>query len=142
MSLKTFRCPNCNEMINTSMEQCRYCSAPVNREAATAAAIAMEKINAACSDASYARIAAGGIPLFFLLSFVPFAGMVGYYGSLALLFIVAVLLIRWYALYKGVLGVSEPDMKQAKRNTLMSFEIWAGMSVVIIGWSIVTGMVT
>ena len=27
---RTFRCPNCKEMINDSMTQCRYCSVPVD----------------------------------------------------------------------------------------------------------------
>ena len=29
-SPRTFRCPSCNEMINDSMKECRYCLVPVD----------------------------------------------------------------------------------------------------------------
>jgi hypothetical protein len=33
-----FPCPNCKEIINDSMERCRYCNAPVDPQAAATAA--------------------------------------------------------------------------------------------------------
>ena len=55
---RTFPCPNCNEMINDSMTQCRYCSTPVDPAVAAMIADRQEKTNRACSDASYVKTAA------------------------------------------------------------------------------------
>ena len=51
-----FPCPNCQETINTSMQVCSFCSAPIDPAAAAASAEAFARVNQACSDASYLKI--------------------------------------------------------------------------------------
>ena len=58
---QTFPCPNCNEIINDSMQTCRFCSAPVDPQAASAAAENQSRVNRACSDASFLRTAAAAM---------------------------------------------------------------------------------
>lgn len=36
--IRVFRCPNCKEFINTSLQQCRFCGAAVDPAVAEAAA--------------------------------------------------------------------------------------------------------
>ena len=134
MALKTFRCSNCNEMINTSMGVCRFCATPINHAAAEASAAFMDKINRACSESSYAQIAATGIPIFFAISFVPFFGWVGFIGSLMLLVMVGVMLISWWSKYSGVLKATEPDVQQARRTITSALTLWGIMLVVWLVW--------
>ena len=61
---RTFRCPNCSEMINDSMTQCRYCSVPVDPGVAELIADRQEKANHAYSDASFLRTAAFAMYVF------------------------------------------------------------------------------
>ena len=70
--LRTFRCPNCNEMINDGMKECRYCSVTVDPGVAQLIADKQEQANQACSDASYLRTAAIAMYVFLALSLVPF----------------------------------------------------------------------
>lgn len=42
---QTFPCPNCNEIINDTMEKCPYCSVPVDRQIAAMAADIQSKPN-------------------------------------------------------------------------------------------------
>lgn len=78
--IRVFECPNCGQTINTSLSQCRYCSAPVDSQTAEIAATLTSKVSHACSDASYVRILAGSLVVFFLLTLVPFMGFVGLVG--------------------------------------------------------------
>lgn len=55
---QTFPCPNCNEIINDTSEKCRFCSAPIDRQAAAVAGELQSKVNQACSDASFLWLAA------------------------------------------------------------------------------------
>ena len=57
MSPRTFPCPNCNEIINDSMTECRYCSVAIDPGVAQMVADRQEKANQAYSDASYLRTA-------------------------------------------------------------------------------------
>ena len=78
---RTFRCPNCNEMINDSMKECRYCSVPVDPGVAQLIADKQQQANQACSDASYLRTASIAMYVFLVLSLVPFVPLVtpGFY---------------------------------------------------------------
>ena len=111
---RTFPCPNCNEMINDSMTQCRYCSTPVDPAVAAMIADRQEKTNRACSDASYLKTAAIAMFVFLGLSFVPFLPIV-YWGFLITSVVVLVLLIMWQVRF-GSLVTNDPDYQRARRS--------------------------
>ncbi|HEX3185774.1 MAG TPA: hypothetical protein VHQ94_13305 [Pyrinomonadaceae bacterium] len=111
---RTFRCPACNEMINDSMTQCRYCSTPVDPAVAAMIADQQEKTNRACSDASYLKTAAIAMFVFLGLSFVPFLPIV-YWGFVITFIVVLVLLILWQVRF-GSLVTNDPDYQRARRS--------------------------
>lgn len=122
--VRVFECPNCRETINTSIAQCPYCSAPIDRNAAEAAADLTSKVSQACSDASYIRILAGSIIAFFFLFLVPFLGIVGVVGYYVLLVLVPVMAIRWLVRYASV-RTQDGDFRRAKRNVGIALAVWA-----------------
>ena len=109
---RTFRCPNCNEMINDTMTTCRYCSVTIDPGIAALVAERQEKANQAYSDASYLRNAATAMFVFLAVGLVfTFA----YIGFLATFVISAVLLVRWQLRF-GDLLTNDPDYGRAKRS--------------------------
>lgn len=117
-SPRTFRCPNCNEMINDSMKQCRYCSVPVDPGVAQLIAGRQEKANQACSDASYLRTAAIAMYVFLVLSLIPYIPLVSP-AFMIVFVVVVVLLIRWQVKF-GSLNISDPDYQAARRSWRVS----------------------
>ena len=113
-SPRTFRCPNCSEMINDSMTECRFCSTPVDPAVAAMIADRQEKANRAYSDASYVRIAAIAMFVFLGVSFIPFLPVV-YWGFVITFFAVLVMLILWQVRF-GSLVTDDPDYKRARRS--------------------------
>lgn len=119
---QTFPCPNCNEIINDSMETCRFCSAPVDKQAAAFAADIQSRVNQACNDASYLRIAAVAMWIFLGLSVVPFLPVVGW-GFLITFFVVLILIVRWLIKFTG-LRTRDKDYVQAKRSVIIAGVLW------------------
>jgi len=111
---RTFRCPNCNEMINDSMKECRFCSVPVDPAVAAMITDRQEKANQACSDASYLKIAAIAMFVFLGLSFIPFVPLV-YWGFLITFVMIIVMLVRWHVKF-GSLVTNDPDYQRARRS--------------------------
>jgi hypothetical protein len=118
---QTFPCPNCNEIINDSMQTCRFCSAAVDPQVAATAAELQAKVNQACSDASYVRIAAVVMFVFLGLSFVPF--LPTYWGFLVTFLVVMIMLIRWQV-KSGGLQTRDPDYLRAKRLKNIALVLW------------------
>ena len=109
---RTFRCPNCNEMINDAMKECRYCSVPVDVGIASLLAERQEKANQAYSDGSYLRNAAVAMFVFFAVGlFFTFA----YFAFVGAFIVVAVLLIRWQLRFSDLL-TNDPDYQKARRS--------------------------
>lgn len=119
---QTFPCLNCNEIINDSARECRFCHAPVNPQAARAAGELQARVNQACSDASYTKTAAYLIYVFLLLSFIPFLPLVSW-GSLFIFISVLVMLIRWQVKF-GSLGTRDPDYQVAKLSWKIALILW------------------
>jgi ABC-type Na+ efflux pump permease subunit len=119
---RTFRCLNCNEMINDSMTQCRYCNVPVDPVAARLVAERQEKANQAYSDASYLRTAVVAMYVFMGLSFIPLVPLVGW-GFVIMFFVVLVLLIRWLVKF-GRLVTNDADYLKARRSWRFSLVLW------------------
>lgn len=125
----SFPCPNCREFINDSMQQCPFCSAPVDPQVAQAAVAQQARINEACNDASLVRNLAGAMWLCFFLRFVPLLGCFAGLALLILFFIVAIRLTIWQAKY-GSIQTADVDYRQAKRNALIALVLWILMIVV------------
>ena len=119
---RTFRCPNCNEMINDSMTQCRYCSVPVDPAVAQLIGERQEKANQSYSDASFLRTATVAMYVFMVLSFIPFLPLVGW-GFLAIFIVALVLLIRWQVRF-GRLVTNDADYLKARRSWRLSLVLW------------------
>ena len=121
MSVRTFPCPNCNEIINDSMTQCRYCSVAIDPGVAQLVADKQEKVNHACSDASYLRTAAIAMYVFLGLIFVPILPLVDW-GFVILFVVVIVLLIRWQVKFSGLV-TSDADYKKARGAWMISLAL-------------------
>jgi hypothetical protein len=121
-NLRTFPCPNCLEIINETMRACPHCAAPVDPEAAGAAAELQDKVNQACSDASYLRTAAVVMFGFLGLSLIPFVPLV-FWGFLITFVAVVVLLVRWQSRF-GRLQSADPDYAQARRSRNVALVLW------------------
>ena len=129
-SPRTFPCPNCKEIINDSMTQCRFCSVPVDPNVAQLIADRQEKANQAYSDASYLRTAAIAMYAFLGLSFVPFLPLVSW-GFFIIFIIVIVLLVRWQIRYSGLV-TDDADFKSARRSWWISLAMLLALPVVFI----------
>jgi len=127
---RTFPCPNCKEIINDSMTQCRFCSVPVDPNIAQLIADRQEKANHAYSDASYLRTAAIAMYVFLGLSLVPFLPIVSW-GFLITFIVVIVLVIRWQVRYSGLI-TDDADFKSARHSWWISLAMLIGVPVVFI----------
>jgi hypothetical protein len=127
---RTFRCPNCNEMINDSMTQCRFCSVPVDPGVAQLIADRQEKANQAYSDASYLRTAAIAMYVFFGVSMLPLLGF-AFWGFIVTFVVVIVLLIRWQVRF-GSLVTDDADYKRARRSWWISLVLLLGVPIIFV----------
>jgi hypothetical protein len=121
---RTFRCPNCKEMINESMVQCRFCSVPIDAQVAQLTADRVEKANQAYSDASFLRTAAIAMYVFLGLSMIPLLPVI-FLGFLITVVVVIVLLIRWYVRYAMLIS-DDADYKSARRSW------WISLAMVLV----------
>jgi len=119
---RTFRCPNCGEMINDSMQQCRFCLVPLDPGIVALVAQTQDQANQAYSDASFLRTAVIAMFVFLGLSVVPLVPFV-YWGFLVTFIVVIVLLIRWQVRFGGLL-TNDDDYKLAKRSKNISLILW------------------
>jgi hypothetical protein len=117
-TVQVFPCPNCRETINTSVQQCPFCSSPIDHAAAEQSAAATSKISQACSDASYLKIMAWALLTFFLLIFIPFLGLAGIVGLWFLRIAIPVMVIRWWIKF-GSIKTEDPDFARAKRAAII-----------------------
>ena len=113
-SPRTFRCPNCNEMINDQMTECRYCSVPVDPGVAQLIADRQQKANQAVSDASFLRTATIAMWVFLGLSFIPFLPLVEL-GFVIVAIVVIVLAIRWQLKFNNLL-TNDADYQAARKS--------------------------
>ena len=105
------------------MQSCRFCSAPVDSQAAAAAAELQNRVNRACSDASFLRTAAAAMFVLLALSVVPFISLITYLGFIVTFFVVLVLIIRWQIRF-GRLQTNDTDYKRAKRLWMVALILW------------------
>jgi len=127
---RTFRCLNCNEMINDSMTQCRYCNVAVDPVVAQLVAERQEKANQSYSDASFLRTAVVAMFVFMGLSYIPFVPLVGW-GFFVTFIVVLVLLIRWQVKF-GRLVTNDADYLKARRSWRLSLVLWLLVPLIFI----------
>jgi hypothetical protein len=119
---RTFRCPNCNEMINESATHCRFCSLAIDRGVAELIASRQEQVNQAYSDASYLRRTAVGMYVFLVAA--TFFTLL-YWGFLIAFWMGLFLLVRWQVKFSDLL-TDDPDYAKAKRSKNISFLLLLG----------------
>ena len=117
-AVSVFPCPICKETINTSMQQCPFCSAPIDRAAAEQSAAITSKISQACSDASYLKIMLGILIPFGVLIFFPFLGLAGIVGFVFIKYAVPVMTIRWWVKY-GRIKTTDSDFHSARGTVIL-----------------------
>jgi hypothetical protein len=125
-SPRTFRCPNCSEMINDAMTECRYCSVPVDPGVAQLVADRQEKANQAYSDASFLRSAAIAVYVFMVLTWSPLFPFIFLLGFVITFVVVIVLLIRWQLRYSNLI-TDDADYKRARRSWWISLAMLLGV---------------
>ena len=126
---QVFACPKCGEMINTSMAQCAYCNAPVDPQWAAFAANAQATIASAFNNANNIMNVARALIFTFVVSLIPFLGIVGL-AFLALLFAFPIMVLLWLSKYQwGLQGIDKnhEDLKQARRRIIKASIIWVVM---------------
>jgi hypothetical protein len=116
--IEIFPCPNCQETINTSMQVCSFCSAPIDPAAAAASAEAFARVNQACSDASYLKIMACSSFTFLFLRLFPFLSLLGTVGFWFLELAVPLMTIHWWLCY-GAIRIDDPGFARARRTALV-----------------------
>jgi hypothetical protein len=117
-TIHVFPCPNCQETINTSMQQCPFCSAPIDRAAAEQSAAITSQISQACSDASYLKIMLGILLPFGVIIFFPFLGLAGLVGFVFIKYAVPVMTIRWWIKYSRI-KTTDSDFRSARGTVIL-----------------------
>jgi hypothetical protein len=109
-------------MINENAAQCRFCSVVIDPGVAELIAGRQQKVNEACSDASYLRRTAMAMYVFlgFALVFT-FA----YWGFLITFWMGFVLMVRWQVKF-GELITNDPDYAKARRSKSVSLLLLLG----------------
>lgn len=110
------------------MPKCPFCSAPVDAVAANAAADLMSKVNQGCSDASYLRIMAGLMGVFFVLSLIPFVSWVGSAGYWFMFLAVPFMAVRWWVKF-GKIKTGDTGFASAKKSAMAAVGIWLLLAI-------------
>jgi hypothetical protein len=125
---KIFECPECRQTIDTASSQCRFCSAIIDSDVAARAAEKMARINRACSDASYLKIAALCAPAFLLILFIPFMTLLGEVGLLFLAVATPIWIALWCYRFLRI-ETDDPEYRRARRTVLIVAIVWLGLVV-------------
>lgn len=142
----TFPCPNCNEIINDSMRECRFCHAPIDPQAARAAGALQARVNEACSEASYTASTAYVMVAFLVLDVLPIPFIPFWLAYLLTFFAVIFMVIRWQVKF-GDLKTRDLDYKRALFSRNVALVLWlVAMPVWIVGrvfgavvWAVLLG---
>jgi hypothetical protein len=110
-------------MINDSMQTCRFCSTPIDLQAASAAAELQGRVNRACSDASFLRSAAAAMFVLLALSVLPLMSLVTYLGFIITFCVVLVLMVKWQIKFGGI-QTRDVDYQGAKRMRNVALVLW------------------
>ncbi len=123
--VQVFRCPNCQEFINTSLTECSFCHAAVDVQAAQIAADAQGHAAQAHSDASVLKIMARAFLTLYLLSWIPIIGGFAGWGAFFLSIAIPIMFSRWWTKHASVQS-ADPDYYKAKKMSFMAMAFWGG----------------
>jgi hypothetical protein len=123
---RIFPCTNCGEMIYSDSPTCRFCSAPVNRQAAETAADNQKEVNNAVNLAKWIRNTAG---VLWVLVAVGLLVGTARLGAIALDFGIPISLIYWQISFGG-LKTADPDFAKTKSDRLIALLLWLGACMV------------
>lgn len=137
MDYRAFPCPGCGQIIDTTIQSCRSCGVAIDPAAAAMAATLHERVQKAWDHAGRIRRFAMAMPVFFLLSFVPVAAVLGRACNDLALLGVLVSLILWSNRF-GKLESPDPDLSRARRAVRQALLVWAAMAVVNVAWYLFT----
>jgi hypothetical protein len=113
-----FECPVCQQTIDASSTQCRFCFAVIDPAVAEAATKKMARVNQACSDASFLRTMAISILVFLGIMFLPFMTWLGIGGYYFLMFAVPIMTIRWWIKFHDIRS-DDRDFKRARTTVIV-----------------------
>ena len=119
-------CPNCGEMIYSDSATCRFCSAPIDRQSAEAAADVQKQVNDAVNLAKWTRNIAGA--MWALVGLGIIFGIASLGATICILLIPGAL-ITWQIKY-GRLKSADADFKKTGRDRLIAALLWAPASLV------------
>lgn len=131
-AVRVFPCPHCRETINTTVQQCPFCGAPIDHAAAEASAAETARISSAVSDASYLRTMLFLLLPFFGIMFLPFLSLLGIVGLWFLKIAIPVMCIRWWIKYRGI-RTTDPDFFTARRNAILVSGVWLLVAIFMHG---------
>jgi hypothetical protein len=130
---RSFPCPACKEVINTSITHCTYCGAPIDASLAQQAADWQDRLNQAFNDGNFARNVAQVTGVFYFISFVPVIGNFGGLGFLIGMIATPIMVARWFYKYHFSIPAARrphPELQQARRRALIATGIWIALLVV------------
>ena len=123
---RIFPCTNCGEMIYSDSARCRFCSTPVDRQAAEAAADNQKKVNNAINLSKWIRNTAGVLWLLVAAGLLVGSARL---GAIVLDFGIPISLISWQISFGG-LKTADPDFAKTKRDRLIALLLWLGACLV------------
>ncbi len=107
-------------MIYSDSAKCRFCSEPLDQQAALAGAELQRRTNDACNQAKWIRNIAGAMWVFWLVGLIVGVVRLAFLGCL---FLVPISAIVWIIKY-GSLETADPDYKRARREILIATLLW------------------
>lgn len=128
--VQVFRCPGCHEMINTSMDRCRFCGVGIDRYAAQEAVVFQQKVNRAIENASYTRILAGILPLIYIAGVKNRSASAIIWGMVPLLLGFPLYVAWGWSLYRQIPPI-EPGIRSAKGYLMQASALWILM---VLAW--------
>jgi hypothetical protein len=129
-SFRVFRCPKCHEFVNTTMKECRFCGSTIDPAAAKTAVEVQTTVNSICNDASYARVMAGTMWVFFFLSLIPLLGLMSYASYILFLLVPFPLARSWWRM-RAMAKTEEPAFKNASGYIRAATLMWVPMFLVM-----------
>ncbi|HEV3072776.1 MAG TPA: hypothetical protein VHB47_00040 [Thermoanaerobaculia bacterium] len=137
MDERTFPCPGCRQIIDTTVQSCGFCGVAIDPAAAAMAAPLQEQVQKAWDQAGRIRRFAMAMPVVFLLSFVPTVAVLGRSATDVTLLFILVSLILWSKRF-GKLESPDPDLSRARRAVRQALLVWVAMVVVNVAWYLFT----